>query len=499
MFRKIHDLIEKYEPPNWVIYILFLIVILRIPSLFEPFHYGDEMIYITLGNAVRKGITLYGQIHDNKPPLLYLTAGLAGSVFWFRAILMFWSLVTTVLFYKLANKLFTKNIRLQKIAVLVFAIFTTLPLLEGQIANAENFMIGFTVAGFLLLMGRKSPSAKILLASGLMFSVAALFKMPAIFDIPAVIVYWILTTTKFNRKSLVKIVKNSFVLGVGFLTPILLSLAYYYLAGAFREYLIAAFLQNVGYLSSFRPDDQQLPFLTKNGPLLMRAGITGLVILGSVYLAKIKKVSVNFAFLTSWLVLTLFAVTLSERPYPHYLLQCLPPAALLLGILFASPKKEQLYALLPLGLLFFVPYYYSFWHYPVTSYYQHFLNYATHQIDRDDYLAGFGGHVPRDYEISSYLQSLAGPEDTLFVWGDNSTIYAKTRMFPPIRYVVDYHIADFSSKEEVVYALRGNPTTFIVVTKDGEEFKLLQDLLDSDYILVKSAPDYTIWLHLNQP
>jgi len=496
MFHKIHDLIHKYEPPNWVVYILFLIVILRIPSLFEPFHYGDEMIYITLGNAVRKGITLYGQIHDNKPPLLYLTAGLAGSVFWFRTILMFWSLISTVLFYKLSVKLFS-NVGIQKVAVLVFAIFTTIPLLEGQIANAENFMIGFSVAGFLLLINNKEPKIKTLLASGLLFSCAALFKMPALFDVAAVVVYWILISDKLNWRNIGKIVKNTLVLGVGFLTPITLSLVYYNFAGAFHEYLVAAFLQNVGYLSSFRPDDQQLPFLQKNGPLLLRAGITGLIILGSVYFAKTKKLSVNFAFVTSWLALTLFAVTLSERPYPHYLLQSVPPAALLFGVLFASPKKEQLYALIPLGLLFFVPFYYRFWYYPTGSYYQHFLNYVTQRIDRDQYLQGFGGHVLRDYEISKFITEHAESGDGLFVWGDNGTIYARTKLFPPIRYVVDYHISDFSSKDEVVATLRDNPPKYVVNITSTDEFGQLKSFLSSNgYLLAKEGDDYTIWLRL---
>src|SRR3990167_3870089 len=131
-------ILEKIHLPNWLVGVLALVLLLRIPSFFEPYYYGDEMIYLTLGQGVRQGLTLYSQIFDNKPPLLYLAAAIAGNLFWFKAILAFWNLATIIIFWKLAEKLSAKA---AKIAVFIFALTTTLPLLEGNIANAELFMI----------------------------------------------------------------------------------------------------------------------------------------------------------------------------------------------------------------------------------------------------------------------------------------------------------------------------------------------------------------------
>src|SRR3989344_8911898 len=143
---------DKIHLPHWLCILLAIVFILRIPSFFEPFSYGDEMIYLTLGNGIRQGIPLYKGIHDNKPPLLYILAGVAGNVFWFRVILAAWMLITTVLFWKLTRVLFEKNPKARKIATIAFAILTTIPLLEGQIANAEIFMLGPTIAAFLILL-----------------------------------------------------------------------------------------------------------------------------------------------------------------------------------------------------------------------------------------------------------------------------------------------------------------------------------------------------------
>jgi len=39
----------------WLLIALLLLLILRIPNFFEPYWYGDEAIYLSLGNALNKG------------------------------------------------------------------------------------------------------------------------------------------------------------------------------------------------------------------------------------------------------------------------------------------------------------------------------------------------------------------------------------------------------------------------------------------------------------
>src|SRR3990167_3767910 len=106
---------------EWLIVVLVVVVILRIPTLFEPYWYGDEGIYLTLGQAVRQGLVLYRDIFDHKPPLLYWFAALAGNVFWFRFILLVWHGATVVLFWKLAKKLFETKEKATLLSTSLFA------------------------------------------------------------------------------------------------------------------------------------------------------------------------------------------------------------------------------------------------------------------------------------------------------------------------------------------------------------------------------------------
>ncbi len=488
--RKLKNLYEATHVPYWLLAIIILVFILRIPSLFEPFAYGDEMIYLTLGQAIKSGIPLYSGIHDNKPPLLYLTAAVAGNVFWFRAILAIWSVFTIIFFSKLAHALFPKKETLQKVATLIFAILYTIPLLEGNIANSEVFMIGFTILAFWILLSKKLTPKNLILA-GVLFSVAALFKIPAAFELPVIIIFWVITVKKLNKKSIKTIFVNSLYLTVGFLVPILLTFVWYWAKGAFNEYLVAAFLQNVGYLSTFRPDVVQEPFLVRNLPLLIRAGIVALGII--ILWVNKKRLSNQYIFLTIWLLLALFAVALSERPYPHYLIQIVPIISFYFAMLFTLKNKEQTLVIIPLFLAFFVPYYYNFWHYPTVSYYTRFAKLATGNISKQEYFEGFGGNVVRNYKIADFINKTSRPNDNIFVWGDNASIYALTRKLPPIKFVADYHIKDFSSPQETIQSLNNNPPSFIVIHPGADDFGLLNKFLKQKYILLTQIEESEVW------
>jgi hypothetical protein len=488
--KSLNKFLDKIHPPVWLAILLAVVLVLRIPSFLEPYSYGDEMIYLTLGQGIRQGIPLYGGLHDNKPPLLYIVAAVAGNLFWFRVILSAWNLVTIFLFWKLSQALFPKGKRLQKISTIIFALLTTLPFLEGNVANAELFMIGPTIAAFLLIFTQKN-TPKDLFAAGVLFSMASLFKIPAIFDVPAVIFVWIVVSN-LKIKKLKLVAQKTLYLGAGLLAPIAFTFLWYFVRGALNEYLVAAFLQNFGYLSSWRPEDVIDPFFIRNGPLLIRAGIVslGLIIL----YWKRKKLSKEFIFITAWLLFNLFAITLSERPYPHYLLQAMPAVSLLLGILITKETLEQSLSIIPLALFLFVPIYFNFWHYPIVPYYTRFIKFATKNITKEEYFDSFGGHIRRNYEIAEFLTQSTSKNDRVFVWGSNSSmIYALSRRLPPFKYVANYHITDFSSPEETITALKKDSPKEVVILPSSPGFPELTMYLRENYILVSTIKGAEIW------
>jgi 4-amino-4-deoxy-L-arabinose transferase-like glycosyltransferase len=489
-------LLGKIHCPHWICLLLAIVLLLRIPSFFEPYSYGDEAIYLTLGEGVRQGLTLYKDLHDNKPPLLYLLAAAAGNLFWFKVILAFWSVATIILFWKLAEVLFPKKEKTQKIATWIFAFLITLPLLEGNIINAELFMIGPIIAAFLIFFSQK-VNLRNLLISGVLFGIATLFKVPAAFDLLAIVFFWLIIggLTKANIK---EVAKRTLFLAAGFVIPILITTIWFGLKGALGEYLYAAFMQNIGYLSTWRPADVQKPFLIRNLPLLIRAAI---VLLGAIILfLRRTKLSKKFVFLSLWLLFGLFAATLSERPYPHYLIQIVPSLSFLLAILFSDKTIEQSLVIIPLTLAFFVPVYYKFWYSPITPYYLRFVKFISGNMTKNQYFNEFGTATTTNYKIADFLINSSRKTDKVFVWGpDSPVIYALSHRLPPVKYVAEYHINEFSNKKEVAKTLTQIHPKFIIVSPNADPFPELMALLKSKYIVINSIDQAEIWSYLSLP
>ncbi len=447
------------------------------------------MIYMTLGQGIRQGIPLYKGIYDNKPPLLYIVAAIAGNLFWFKAILAFVNIISIYFFWKLSVILFPKNNSLHKISTIIFGLLTTIPLLEGNIANAELFMITPIILSLIIIFSKKN-NFKNLFIAGSLFSIASLFKIPAFFDLPAVIIFWLIYSISIKARFSTFIKKTIYLL-IGFATPILFTFIWFYIKGSLKDYVFAAFLQNVGYLSSWRPSDIQKPFLIRNLPLLIRGII---VLTSSIFLYfKRKKLSKNFIFITLWLLFSLFGVTLSERPYPHYLIQAVPAVSLLFGILFTEKTIEQSLTLIPLTIAFFVPVFFNYYHYPTLSYYSRFIKFLSGKISKKEYLLSFDKNVIRNYDISNFLASSMGKKEKVFVVGDSATIYALSKKLPPIKYVADYHINDYSSLQNEIELISQNLPKFIVLLPQKMNLTSLIIVIRENYILISEIDGAEIW------
>lgn len=464
--------LKKIIKEIWPALVLILFLFLRLPSLFEPFTYGDEGIYLILGQALRKGLVFYRDIHDNKPPLIYLLAALAGNFCWYRIIYFFWSLITLILFYKLTQLLFGKNQKAAILSTFVFTILTNLHIFEGNVANAENFMILPTLAAWYMFLKGRSW-----FLIGFFFSLAALFKIPAGLDLAAFLVIAFLLNKKGFQTFLSSIINTL----LGFFLPIFATLVYYWSKGALFVYLKAVFFQNMPYLSSWSISKSQslgLPY-----GLLVRGLVIFLITLGMFSLRK--KIAQSVVLIVLWFSFSLLAALLSSRPYPHYLLQSLPALSLAWGLFMANKKAEKLVPLI-LSLTFFLTFqFFHFWHYPNQPYYLNFYQFVLGQKSRGQYIAHFGQNTQSIYQAAAYIKTHTTSDEKIFVWGTRPSIYALSQRLPIGRYAVTYHILDFDGKEETLAALKKNSPPYIVIdTEENHSFPKFFSLVNAFYTQV---------------
>ena len=467
--------ITKYK--YW--FILFLVfIILRLPTLFEPYWYGDEGIYLTIGAGIRKGLTLYSQIHDNKPPTLYYLAAIGQTVFGFRLLLTIFMIPTIYYFYRLSLSFFSQKI--SKFITFIFLIITSIPFLEGNIANAEIFMLLPTIVGFLIFIKAKKNISY--LWSGLLLGLAFTIKVPVAIEFGFLFLWLILSNLKELKTNFLSVFIKLFIFGLAFLIPIILFGIYFALKGAFPLFLSSALLQNFSYLSSWATGTQTAS--VSSGGLLTRLIILFIFWLIILFLKFKKIINSNLSFILFWFGATIFGALLSTRPYPHYLIQVIPPLCLLLPIIFDF--KKIIYSIISFVCLFsfyLITQKYHFYSFSTLSYYQAF--YLSGSIDK--FHQYFGSDILSTYKIANYIDQNSSPTDRIFVWGDLPYIYALSNRLSSGRYTVAYHIVDFNGYVETISSLKAYlPKVIVYKPMDGRSFIQLDEFISNYYFLDKT-------------
>ena len=479
---------KKLLKNKFLILLSVLFLLLRLPSLFEPYWYGDEAIYLVLGQAIRKGLSLYGQIHDNKPPTLYYLAAISQSVFGFRFLLMLFMVPTIYFFHKLSKIFFTeKN---SKLATLLFLILTSIPYFEGNIANAEVFMLLPTILALYLfskkyLLSKKTQNpVKTLIFSGLLLGLAFTIKIPVAVEF-AFLSLWIIIENFFSISKIKQKIIHLIIFSFSFLFPILILTVYFYFKGVIKQFLVASLFQNFGYLSSWSTGTHSSSFAS-GGVLLRFVVLLFFWIL--IFILKNKKIiSKNLSFILFWFSATIFGSLLSGRPYPHYLIQSLPPLVLILiSILDLKKYKKNIFPIFSVFFFIFVIIKYNFYFYPVFKYYSNFYSYAIRQKTTEEYRSFFGYQINDIYRVSSFIQSNTDFEDKIFIWSDYASIYALSDRLPASKYTVAYHIIDFNGYELTMNKIKTYLPKYIVYYQmDNRPFTELDDFISNYYYAVE--------------
>lgn len=481
LWQKLEQKAESV-PKRWF-WLLFLVFLLRLPSLFEPYWYGDEGIYLTIGQGLRQGLVLYRDIYDNKPPLIYFLAALSGNLFWFKFILLAWSMVTVVFFGKIAKVFFPKKEKTAFFLTIVFAVLISLPALEGNIANAENFFIGLIIAGGWFFWREDYKKA------GLLMGLAFLFKFPPIFDFLALLFFtFLLAKDKNDLKDKWK--RTVLPLLEYFFLPFFVTIIYSILRGNFIQYIESAILSNFSYTLSWGGG--------AFSPLgLVSRGIILCLLLIMFWKGRQGWNDQKKLFLSLWLTLALFGALLSSRPYPHYLLQIIAPFILLAGSIFSQKKnlwvRRNWFLALPLFLSLSAFFAYGFSFYRLGSYYQNFWELAVGKKDKPAYFSWFDPRVNQSYALASQVLEKTPPKERIFVWGDNPNIYALSRHLPVTRFTVAYHVVEKKAYRETIQALKEKRPRLIIVLENSPYFPELMAYLREDYLFLGQEYEGQIW------
>jgi 4-amino-4-deoxy-L-arabinose transferase-like glycosyltransferase len=525
--KKIINLDKLLDKQTPLFLLLVLVLALRIPNLFEPYWYGDEGIYLVLGQTMNKGARLYSEIIDHKTPLIYYLARVHTQLN-FRLLNIAWMLATTTAFFYFTKNL-VKSAKVTALASLIFVLLTTLPWLEGNVPNGELFVLGFVLVGFLIISKssyfknfiESKPPGKThhlsLFLGGVMIGLGILTKVPAILDLGAIfsIAYfsWINLFTfsnwKANFKNLLKLFFDVSHIFLGALLPAILSVLYFISIGSGQDYLDFGLLYNFRYAGSWGlPFESQflIQSFTLPGKLVYLLALLAIITL----LKKYIKPALQFILL--WFVAALFASLLSNRPYPHYFIQIVPPLALLIAvalmylknIFFTKKISFNLKKIIPVALSIIVIALFvsvmtllNFRPYETKSYYENWFKLVTGQMSKQDYRQTFDYLMTDNYKAAPIIKSTGSPD--LFIWGTNPMLYALTETQPTGRFTVSFHIKDFDAFGETARdVVKKAPPFIVVMNNETHEFPELKNFLLYNYIPDNNQFDhFVLWKKIN--
>lgn len=448
-------IVEKNKNFWFLLIISLIFFLLRFPSLFEPYWYGDEGIYHVIGMAINQGRELYTEIWDNKPPLLYIIYALLNSdQFNIRLVSLVFGALSVFAFYFLAKKLFSSQ-KITYIATVFFAILFATPLIEGNIANAENFMLLP-----ILLSAHLVFKSRLLFVAGVLLSLAFLIKIVAIFDFLAFFLF--ISFIYYKKGAAIKnVIQRIAPFIIGFLIPIGITAIILFLQGSFTALIQSVFLQMFGYVG--HGNKLVLP----QGLLFVK-----LLLLLSAVLFLFRRRTIytkGFLFVLLWFAFSLFNAFFAQRPYTHYLLVLLPSIILLLGFAFLEKTYKKTTILILFVSLILIMNSFRMYGKPI-SYYANFLLFITNNKSFSSYLNFFDRRTSKNYEVAQYVKFHTRANESIFLWGNSAQIYALANKLPPGRFIVAYHAKASSAtlqetQREIIFA---KPKYIII--ESGEDF-----------------------------
>ncbi|MBF6599164.1 MAG: hypothetical protein IVW36_01490 [Dehalococcoidia bacterium] len=467
---------------------------LRFPSFFEPRWYGDEGIFASIAASLRDGRMLYSGVWDNKPPLIFFTyaaiqavAGVGERPLHIAATMSV--LATQAALVAAAALLFGERARpafgRAAVAGVVFALLMGSPLLEGNLALTETFMIlPASLAALVFILGERhreaGASPRVLVVVGALIGIAAAYKQVAIFDGLAIAVM-----VRFRHE---RALRDLGALAAGFAVP-QAALALLFLAtGAFGAYWYAI-VGSLGMYARLAPSigvlrrvEELLPPLLVLGWLTYRHQRVGRLGLGWYSLA--------------WLAFAFAGATSSTFGFPHYLQQTAPALALAAAGLPAprvAAQELRAVAVVAVAAVFVVitvqaQFGHAFYARKQLSphwYYAAFVHRQSGEESVSSYESHFDGSVPSLRALQTTIAS-DGAGDSAFYWSEAAWIYAQAGLRNPTRYytsVLGTRVP--GARAEIMRDLAARPPAYVAISRQAyRPFPQLESFVTQRYTLI---------------
>jgi hypothetical protein len=415
---------ENSAPKSCFLWILIIIVytIIRINIVSIPLD-RDEGIFGYAGQVILNNGIPYRDVIDIKPPVVYYINAIAllfipptsTAIHIFLHLYNFLTLI--VLFY--IGKIFCRSPIAGFGTATIYAIFSSLPTIQGFTASTEMFLLlPLSISLLLSLLAIYKDKWYFLLMSGACGAVAFWTKATAAILLLIVVLYILSASnhSSFRRDiRYLKMVKSLLLWISGFLFISLFISVYFAYHGIFNEFIYWCFIHNYYYSKNLS--------ITQNLPVgydilieIVRSNFIVIVIgiLGNIY-AIIKKD--NRGYFPLGFLFFSYLATIPGYTYRHYFAQLAPAIAIAGGtgffFLFLLMKNKTVKVLISVTCAILIAII------PVINHTNYYIHYSPDQISRHF----FGiNPFPESPDIARYIRNNTHKDDTIFIYGSEAQI-----------------------------------------------------------------------------
>lgn len=428
--------------------ICILVVVLRISMFDFPLDYdvGGHLFY---GMEVAKN-GFYSILQEIRPvgiltifAIIYRFFG--SSAVAVQAIGAFFWTISAILVYGIARMLFRSG-KTAILSSLFFVLFSASRSMQGEMANLEAFFLPFCLlAIFLYFLFKEKRKYLFLYLSGFFFGIGFVIKQTAGFDFAAMVIYNFFVIFPFargikNKEKLKRFFFENSLLLLGFITPMLFYLIYFFIIGKMSEFLNFQFISIFNNTKGYVVYGSALKnFWNSFVPIFAKTGFFWILsILGMLCFFKSKgNTETNFLFI--WLTVNLVGIYYLWWFFLHHFLQLIPPLSIFSGnfvseilrINYRKINSRYKNTVIFIVLIVFLSFYLK----NNFRFYPDFIRKSLGKISRKEYLArvgfevGINGWLPF-YDTADYLKQKGEKQEKMFIWGTIPAVYAFSDLTP---------------------------------------------------------------------
>ena len=475
-----------------------LLLVLRLPSLFEPHWYTDEAGYANVAYQMAHGKVLFLTTWNNKPPLLFwiFQAGLAlagPSEFGIHLLSTATEVSALVATWFLARGVLGP--RRVWVAMLLASFFLATPVFNGDLALPENFLVGLTPWGMVAVLAvlRAPARDRAVLwaaAAGGFFAAAILIQQTALADLGAALLVMVVVSARGRRLFLV-------TGGVAALVTAAV-LAPFVAAAGIHNTVFFLVTSYAGYTSTSLPPS----FVT-----IVPRIAAGILLLLGIYFAR--KWPAERLLPWVWLATVLLAYGLPNRAYLHFLLPAVPAAALLVARV-GIPRWRFWPHLSGVPLLGSVALGIGIWTALLIGglsggslftlkltgeYYPAFVGEVTGALTPTEYVSIYDQRALAEHEAVAWIQRNHLTGSTAVVWSADSWAYLLGGLRPILPEPTIYENDALLGTNTLLQRVKSERPVVVILTSDAyTEFGPILPVLQSGYTEVEASANGELWI-----